>query len=139
VLSQPKDDDVILSFPQLPLFYVIHCIVLDSPIVIKKMIIIITIIMFMMVLVIGYLKKHYFACSRICLRVCAIIVPPFPFLPSFRRIWQLTHPVSKNNTPVWNKRLELPFSIPLRSDSIEVQLWNRLRVIYWIVLEEGWC
>lgn len=38
-----------------------------------------------------------------------------------------THPAPKNNSPVWNKRLELPFSIPLRSDAIEVQLWNRLR------------
>ena len=30
----------------------------------------------------------------------------------------------------WNRRLELPFSMPLRSDSIEIQLWEKKSVSY---------
>jgi hypothetical protein len=86
---------------------------------------------------ISYPSSPSFHPNRQC---CATIEVPTTFVTvRFNGNTAHTHPVSKNNTPVWNKRLELPFSIPLRSDSIEVQLWNRVRVIYWIVLEEGWC
>mmetsp|Transcript_8495 Transcript_8495/g.16195 ORF Transcript_8495/g.16195 Transcript_8495/m.16195 type:complete len:1348 (-) Transcript_8495:95-4138(-) len=35
-----------------------------------------------------------------------------------------TNSVTKTENPVWNRKLELPFAMPLRSDSIEVQVWN---------------
>lgn len=32
-----------------------------------------------------------------------------------------------NPNPIWNRRFEMPFLLPLDSDSIEVQIWNKVK------------
>jgi hypothetical protein len=39
----------------------------------------------------------------------------------------LTNNVASSSEPVWNRRMEMPFHLPLTSDNVEVQVWNYKR------------